>query len=365
MKKIYTILGARPQFIKAAPLSKEINTKYNESLKEEIIHTGQHFDENMSEIFFEELKIKKPSFQLNINKGTHGANTGKMLEEIEKILLEKKPDGVIVYGDTNSTLAGALAASKLNIPIFHIEAGLRSFNRNQPEEQNRVLTDHLSDLCFAPTNHAMKNLLDESILNKRIIRTGDIMADTARIFKKKANERNYLFKRFNIEKNKYILLTLHRQENVDKKEKLYKILSGLSDINFPILFSLHPRTKKKIEEYNLNLFLKNFIVCEPLGFIDMMFLERNATLIVTDSGGIQKEAFLQKTPCLTLREETEWVELIESGWNKLINPLDRENIKKLINFEISNNRKRKDISLYGNGFAAKKILKAIENYLDK
>ena len=188
MKYIFTILGARPQFIKAAALSKEINTQYKHHINEEVIHTGQHFDKNMSENFFEELQIKQPSYHLNINKGSHGANTGRMIESIEEILIDKKPNAVIVYGDTNSTLAGALAASKLNIPIFHIEAGLRSFNRKQPEEQNRVLTDHLSELCFAPTNQAVLNLLNESINHQRIIKTGDIMADSARIFKEKANE---------------------------------------------------------------------------------------------------------------------------------------------------------------------------------
>ena len=363
MKNIYTILGARPQFIKASPLSKEINSTYKNYLKEEIIHTGQHYDANMSANFFNELELKKPEYQLNINKGTHGANTGRMIEGIEKILLEKKPDGVIVYGDTNSTLAGSLAACKLNIPIFHIEAGLRSFNRNQPEEQNRILTDHLSDLCFAPTNQAQDNLLKESIKKERIIRTGDIMADTSRIFKEKANQRTYLYKSFNISKGEYILLTIHRQENVDFKNNLREILKGFININLPIILPLHPRTKRKIEEFELSYLLKNFILTEPLGFIDMMFLERNASLIVTDSGGIQKEAFLQKTPCLTLRKETEWVELIEYGWNKLTNPLNSENIESLINSQINNKFKRKNIDLYGNGFAAKKILESIISFL--
>lgn len=363
MKNIYTILGARPQFIKASPLSKEIYSTYKNYLNEEIIHTGQHYDANMSANFFDELELKKPEYQLNINKGTHGANTGRMIEGIEKILIKKKPDGVIVYGDTNSTLAGSLAACKLNIPIFHIEAGLRSFNRNQPEEQNRILTDHLSDLCFAPTNQAQDNLLKESIKKERIIRTGDIMADTSRIFKEKANQRTYLLKRFNICKKKYILLTLHRQENVDTKDNLYKILNGFININLPIIFPLHPRTKIKIDEFELNYLLEKFILTQPIGFIDMMFLESNASLIVTDSGGIQKEAYLQKTPCLTLRQETEWVELIEHGWNKLTNPLESENIESLINSQINNKFKRKNIDLYGNGFAAKKILESIISFL--
>ena len=363
MKLIYTILGARPQFIKAAPLSKEINSKYNDTLKEEIIHTGQHFDENMSGKFFEELQIKQPKYHLNINKGTHGANTGRMIEGVEEILIKKKPNAVIVYGDTNSTLAGALAASKLNIPIFHIESGLRSFNRKQPEEQNRVLTDHLSELCFAPTNQAVLNLLKESINQDRIIKTGDIMADSMRIFKEKANERNYLLKKFNIENQNFILLTLHRQENVDNKETLNEILVGLSNLKLPVVFPIHPRTREKINKFDLDFLLKNFIISEPLGFIDMMFLEKNASLIVTDSGGIQKEAYLQKTPCITLRKETEWVELVEQGWNKLTNPLDAKEIENSINFELNNKFKRKNMNLYGEGFASKEILESIINIL--
>ena len=364
MKLIYTILGARPQFIKAAPLSKEINSKYNDTLKEEIIHTGQHFDENMSGKFFEELQIKQPKYHLNINKGTHGANTGRMIEGVEEILIKKKPNAVIVYGDTNSTLAGALAASKLSIPIFHIESGLRSFNRKQPEEQNRVLTDHLSELCFAPTNQAVINLLNESINKDRIIKTGDIMADSMRIFKEKANERNFLLKKFNIENQNFILLTLHRQENVDFKEILYSILKGISNIKLPIIFPLHPRTKEKINKFGLNHLLKNFIILEPLGFIDMMFLEKNASLIVTDSGGIQKEAYFQKTPCITLRKETEWVELIEHGWNKLTNPNNYKEIENSINHELNNNLKRKNINLYGQGYASKEILESIMKFFN-
>lgn len=364
MKNIFTILGARPQFIKAAALSKEINTQYKHHINEEVIHTGQHFDKNMSENFFEELQIKQPSYHLNINKGSHGANTGRMIESIEEILIDKKPNAVIVYGDTNSTLAGALAASKLNIPIFHIEAGLRSFNRKQPEEQNRVLTDHLSELCFAPTNQAVLNLLNESINHQRIIKTGDIMADSARIFKEKANERNYLLKKFNIENQNYILLTLHRQENVDYKEILYAILNGLSNIKLPVIFPLHPRTREKINTFGLDFLLKNFIIAEPLGYIDMMFLEKNASLIVTDSGGIQKEAYFQKTPCITLRKETEWVELIEHGWNKLTSPSDSKEIENSINSELNNKLKRENINLYGEGFASKEILESIINKLN-
>ena len=364
MKLIYTILGARPQFIKAAPLSKEINSKYNDIFKEEIIHTGQHFDENMSGKFFEELQIKQPRYLLNINKGTHGANTGRMIEGIEEILIKKKPNAVIVYGDTNSTLAGALAASKLNIPIFHIESGLRSFNRKQPEEQNRVLTDHLSELCFAPTNQSVLNLLNESINKDRIIKTGDIMADSMRIFEEKANERNFLLKKFNIENQNFILLTLHRQENVDYKEILYSILKGLSNIKLPVIFPLHPRTKEKINKFGLNYLLKNFIILEPLGFIDMMFLEKNASLIVTDSGGIQKEAYFQKTPCITLRKETEWVELIEHGWNKLTNPNNSKEIENSINYALNNNLKRKNINLYGQGYASKEILESIMKFFN-
>ena len=365
MKKIYTVVGARPQFIKAAALTKEIYSNYKGLLKEEIIHTGQHFDDNMSASFFKELEIKPPKYFLNINQGTHGSNTGRMIIEIEKILLKDLPDGIVVYGDTNTTLAGAIAASKINIPIFHIEAGLRSFNRNQPEEQNRVLTDHLSDLCFGPTNQSIKNLIKESIQKKRIIKSGDIMADTLRIFKEKSNNSNFLLEKFNLKSKNFILFTLHRQENVENRYKLYEILEGLKDLSLPIIFPIHPRTKNKITEFNLTSFLNEMIITEPLGFLDMMFLERNAFLILTDSGGIQKEAYLQKTPCITLREETEWIELIENGWNKLANPLNSKNIKSLINLEIGRKLKRDYSDIYGRGFTAKLILDSILDYLSK
>lgn len=368
-KNIITIVGARPQFIKAAAVSKAFIKQ--KDISEKILHTGQHYEKRMSDRFFSELNIPEPFINLGIGGGTHGQNTGRMIEKIEEILIKNRPNGVLVYGDTDSTLAGALSASKLKIPIFHVEAGLRSFNRYQPEEQNRIVTDHLSDLCFAPTNVAEFNLKKEGIKKERVIRTGDVMADTVRIFGKKTENNKNLLKDLDINGIEFILTTIHRPENTDNPSKLRNILDALDTFqksnfnnkNLKIIFPIHPRTKNKIKSFGLEKYLNNFNVIAPQGFMEMNILEREASLIVTDSGGIQKEAFLHKTPCVTIRNETEWVELIESKWNCLANTSHKLEILDQIKKQILFNKNSHYVSLYGDGFAADRIVMEIQRFL--
>lgn len=313
--KIVTVIGARPQFIKASMVSKEIVK--HDNIQEVIIHTGQHFDENMSRIFFKEMGIPEPDYNLGINTLSHGAMTGRMLESIENVLLDEKPDWVLVYGDANSTLAGALAASKLHISIAHVEAGLRSFNRNMPEEINRVLADHVSNLLFAPTETAVNNLKNEGITKGKIKLVGDVMYDAALHFGDLAEKKSTILEDLEIGAKKYILATVHRQENTNEAEKLKNIFLGLKDSPCQVILPLHPRTKKKIEDYNLSLNSKLRLI-EPVGYLDMVMLEKHAWKIVTDSGGIQKEAYFNGIPCITMRDETEWVELVQYGVNTLV-----------------------------------------------
>jgi len=319
--KLITIVGARPQFIKAAPFSDVFRRRHVEIM----IHTGQHYDQNMSDIFFRELSIPKPDYCLGVGSGSHGAQTGRMLEKIEQVLLNEKPDGVLVYGDTNSTLAGALAAGKLHIPIFHVEAGLRSYNKRMPEEQNRILTDHLSDLLFCPTKTAVENLKKEGI-TEGVLLTGDIMVDAVNRFSSISN-RFYsngvwldVLKAENpsipsLKEKEYYLATVHRAENTDDLKKLETIFAAFEKLDKPVLVPLHPRTKKSVDK--LDISFKNTIVIKPVGYLLMLYLTKNAHMVVTDSGGLQKEAFLLQTPCTTLRDQTEWVETLENGWNCL------------------------------------------------
>lgn len=355
MKKILTVIGARPQFIKASVVSKAI--QQSKSLYEIIIHTGQHFDSNMSDIFFNELNIPKPHYQLNINGGTHGLMTGRMLEEIEKICLSVKPDYVMVYGDTNSTLAGALAASKLHIPVVHIEAGLRSFNMHMPEEINRILTDQVSDILFCPTHTAIKNLQAEGFDKKRvkIFNVGDVMQDSSLHFGKYAKEIEDLS---HIIKTGFILATLHRAENTDDFERLKNIIDALNYIHqniLPVVLPIHPRTKKTIKNLNLDV---QVTMIEPVGYLEMLWLLKNCSLVLTDSGGVQKEAFFFRKPCVTMRDQTEWVELIEQGVN-VLSGADVEIIikstKKMLGKEIND-----PTDLYGGGEASKSIVNFLE-----
>lgn len=344
--KVITVVGARPQFIKAAPLSKKIR----ENNSEKIIHTGQHYDDNMSEIFFQELDIPKPDYNLNVGSGSHGYQTGSMLIKIEEILVKEKPDIVLVYGDTNSTLAGALAASKMLIPVVHVESGLRSFNMIMPEEQNRILTDHISTYLFAPTNTALKNLENEGIKHN-VYNVGDVMYDAILHFSGIARERSKTLEKLNLKKDEYILATIHRAENTNCIERLKNILDAFKESSQRIVLPLHPRTKKYIENYGL-MFSKNIEVIEPVGYLDMVMLELNCRKIVTDSGGVQKEAFFLAKPCITLRDETEWVETVENGWNVLAGANTDSIINLMRNLEPKNDR----VDYFGDGNAAGKII---------
>ena len=357
--KITTIIGARPQFIKAAIVNRAVQKHNMEGKRPEIteviVHTGQHYDDNMSAVFFRELNIPEPDLNLGVGSGQHGQQTGQMLIRIEEVLLSEKPDWVIVYGDTNSTLAGALAAAKLRIPIAHVEAGLRSFNREMPEEYNRVLTDHCSDLLFCPTQTAIQNLKYEGI-TKGVYWVGDVMYDSVLHNIKLAERNSRILEKLNLKPKSYALATVHRSENTDELKKLKSILSTLDEIaqkGWHIIIPLHPRTRKildKLKIYPLN----NLIFIDPVSYLDMLLLEKQAKVIFTDSGGIQKEAYWFEVPCVTLRNETEWVETVETGWNYLAGT-DKQSIIRAFNtasnFELNNPPK-----FFGDGNAGNLIL---------
>ena len=344
MKKIVTILGARPQFVKAAVLSRIISEK--KEIEEVIIHTGQHFDNNMSEVFFTEMEIPKPKYNLNINGLGHGAMTGQMLEKIEEVLLKEKPLAVVIYGDTNSTIAGALAAKKLDIKVVHIEAGLRSFNMQMPEEINRILTDRISDLLLCPTGTAIKNLKNEGFdnLDNNVVESGDIMKDAVAFYSKNSAERSSIISDLDLQNNNFVLATIHRQENTDDLQKLRSIFEGLEIINKEILvvLPLHPRTRNILKNNNL---VYNFIMIDPVGYFDMLELLKNCKMVVTDSGGLQKEAFFNKKHCIIAREETEWIELVENGFAKIVGSDQQKMIKAFK--EYKNSKADFNINLYG------------------
>lgn len=314
MKKIFTVVGARPQFIKAAVVSRAITQ--TDGITEILVHTGQHYDSNMSDVFFDELDIPRPQHNLGIGGGTHGQNTGRMLEKLEALMLVEKPDWVLVYGDTDSTLAGALAASKLHIPVAHVEAGLRSFNRLMPEEINRVLTDHMSSVLFAPTATSVKHLGQEGIVGNKVQIVGDVMYDAALFYKARAKPPADLIIR-NWESGSFALCTVHRAENTDNADRMKGILAGLSEAPYPVVLPMHPRTSLRLARMGLNM-PSNVHVIDPVGYLEMVWLEMNCRLVITDSGGVQKEAFFHNKPCVTLRNETEWTELVELSVNKLV-----------------------------------------------
>lgn len=353
MKKILTIIGARPQFIKASVVSKAITE--TEGLNEIIVHTGQHFDANMSDIFFEQLRIPRPHHLLSINGGSHGDMTGRMLIEIEKVMLNEKPECVMVYGDTNSTLAGALAAAKLHIPVAHVEAGLRSFNMQMPEEVNRILTDRVSNILFCPTQAAVNNLQQEGypfvVANgqqQRIEKVGDVMQDSAELFATRAVA-PHGFK----QADGFVLTTIHRAENTDRPERLTNILAALNEIaqTTPVILPIHPRTRKIIA--NLQLNTDNLSLIDPVGYLEMLWLLKHSGLVVTDSGGVQKEAFFMGKACVTMREQTEWVELIEAGANELVGA---DQVKIFDAVKLNLGREVKDENqLYGGGTAAQRV----------
>lgn len=353
--KIVTVVGARPQFVKAAVLSRLI--KNEDSIVEILVHTGQHFDASMSDVFFGEMEIPKPKYNLEVSNLSHGAMTGRMLEKIEEILQIEKPDILLVYGDTNSTLAGALAAQKMHIPLAHVEAGLRSFDMHMPEEVNRIITDRLASVLFVPTYNGIKNLQKEGYddFDCKIILSGDIMQDAALYYAERSGEKAKL--PANIPES-FILCTLHRAENTDDKERLKNIVDSLNEINkeIPIVLPLHPRTKKMLQSFGLKL---DVHLLDPVGYFEMIELLKKCSLVMTDSGGLQKEAYFFKKPCITLRDQTEWTELVTNGFNKIVGA-NKNQI-------ISGYREMLDASpdyskeLYGGGMAGEKIL----DYLKK
>ena len=364
--KIVTIVGARPQFIKTGAVSRVIDKSYKNKIEEVIVHTGQHYDNKMSDIFFKELEIPVPKYNLKISDMKHGKMTGRMIESIEEILLSEKPNWVLVYGDTNSTLAASIAAAKLYIPIAHVEAGLRSFNQKMPEEINRIVTDRVSSLLFCPTETAVNNLHNEGV-KKGINLVGDVMFDIAIFYKQRAFEKSSILETLNLKKQKFVLATCHRAENTENLKKLIEILSILETLTlqFDVVIPLHPRTLKIIKENNLFSYLKKLKVTEPLSFFDFLALEQSAKFIITDSGGIQKEAFFYRTPCITLRNETEWTETIDLKANILVGTEIKKVLEIISKFEKGNWKPNFDAKPYGDGIAAKKILEIISSQSER
>jgi UDP-GlcNAc3NAcA epimerase len=350
-KVIASVVGARPQFIKAAAVSRALQKKFTEIF----IHTGQHYDYGMSEIFFHEMGIRPPDFNLGIGGGTHGEQTGKMLAGLEKIFAQTKPDCVLVYGDTNSTLAGALTAAKMQIPIAHVEAGLRSYNRAMPEEINRVLTDHISSFLFCPTEIAVKNLSTEGIV-QGVHQVGDVMYDALLHYQKLAREQSKIVEQLNLTPKEYALATVHRAANTDDKKHMKAILYALGNLPARVIFPVHPRTRKMMNEWRLAV-NSNVTLIEPVGYFDMLVLQENSNCIITDSGGIQKEAYFGGVRCITLREETEWVETIDAGWNILAG-VDAE---KIIEAFRAWHPQGERAPLYGNGHAATQLCNILSN----
>jgi UDP-GlcNAc3NAcA epimerase len=352
--KVVSVVGARPQFVKAAMVSRALKRA---GIKEVLVHTGQHYDTNMSKVFFSELEIAEPTHNLGVGSGLHGEQTARMLVGIEQVLLAEQPDWTVVYGDTNSTLAGSLAAVKLHIPVAHVEAGLRSWNRLMPEEINRILTDHSSTLLFAPTLAAVRILQDEGIRDEHVQLVGDVMYDAALFYGEIAERTSNILKWLNLSRRSYVLATVHRAENTECIERLESILGGLAMIarSVPVVLPLHPRTKQVLA-CNPRLRETNRVlqVIDPVGYLDMLMLEKNARAIATDSGGVQKEAFFHRVPCITLREETEWEELVQLGCNQLVPPLSKCSIARGIEAALNRVIDVRE-SPYGDGHTAERI----------
>ena len=381
MIKLLSIIGARPQIIKAAALSRAIQNFYSEKITEIIVHTGQHYDENMSQVFFDELNIPQPNYNLNVGSGSHGKQTASMIEGIEEILLKEKPNAIVLYGDTNSTLAGAIAASKIQVPIVHIEAGLRSFNKSMPEEINRIMCDHVSTLLFSPTKVGYTNLLAEgfkennsapfSFDNPKIYHCGDVMYDNSLHFSTIAENKTSILTDNAIEKGGFILATIHRNSNTDEPKRLNALFSAINKIttenNIMVVLPLHPRTAKLLPE-NLNSELyctvktnKLIKIIPPVSFLEMIALEKNAELVMTDSGGVQKEAYFFEKPCIILRSETEWLELVECGSAKITDADEQKIIDSYHYFK--KNKKMQFPKLFGNGKASEFICSEILTYI--
>jgi UDP-GlcNAc3NAcA epimerase len=362
MQKILTVVGARPQFIKAAPVSKAISE--SKQLLEVLVHSGQHYDANMSGKFFEELELRPPQYNLEVGSGGHGVQTGEIMKRLEPVLEKEAPKLVIVYGDTNSTLAGALTASKLHIPVAHVEAGLRSFNKEMPEEINRIVADHVSTLRFCPTTRAVQNLQSEGI-RENVFEIGDVMYDAALNFSQKAKEKSSIIDEEGLKAKGYVLATVHRAENTDDGQRLSNIFSALSELGreVTVVVPLHPRTRKMLLHFGLEDLIDGIRILEPVGFLDMVSLESNARVIVTDSGGVQKEAYFHRVPCVTLRDETEWIETLEAQWNVLANVDFEEGIAEMVRSAITSTGGRPEIREYGDGRASQKIVCELERYL--
>ena len=377
MIKIVTIIGARPQIIKAAALSRAIKKRFSNQLTEIIVHTGQHYDENMSQVFFDELGIPAPNYNLNVGSGSHGKQTATMISGIEEIVMQEKPQAIVLYGDTNSTLAGAIAASKIHIPVVHIEAGLRSFNKSMPEEVNRIMCDHVSTLLFSPTKTGFANLVKEgfkidtvkpySANNPKIYHSGDVMYDNSLYFSEVAEIKTTIILKNNLEKNKFILATIHRNNNTDEPLRLNALFNALYKISeqnqLDVLLPLHPRTAKLLS-FNLDAELytkikasKHFKIIEPVSFLEMIALEKNCKIVMTDSGGVQKEAFYFEKPCVILRPETEWVELVECG-AAIVTDAKEHKIIEAFNV-LTSKTNMLFPELYGDGKAAEFICKEI------
>jgi UDP-GlcNAc3NAcA epimerase len=361
MKKILTVVGARPQFLKAAPVSKALRdaTEYHEVM----VHTGQHYDPNMSQTFFDELDMVLPDHNLGVANGSHAYQTSEMLKRLESIVMHEKPDLVLVYGDTNSTLAAALTASKLRIPMAHVEAGLRSFNRGMPEEVNRILTDHVATLLFCPTATAVRNLKREGITDN-VWKTGDVMYDVALQFSAKSKRQSTILADLGLQRKEYILATVHRAENTDNRECLTTIFEALGEFTreINVVVPLHPRTRKMLRAFDIESQLDGIKIIEPVGFLDMIALESNARLIATDSGGIQKEAYFHRVPCVTLRSETEWVETLKAHWNVLAAIPSVRGITETLREALAFSGIRSEISDYGDGLASHQIVHALERF---
>jgi UDP-GlcNAc3NAcA epimerase len=381
MIKLVTIIGARPQIIKAAALTRAIKNNFSDKITEIIVHTGQHYDENMSQVFFDELGIPQPNYNLQVGSGSHGVQTASMIIKIEEILLHEKPNAIVLYGDTNSTLAGGIAASKIHVPVIHIEAGLRSFNKNMPEEINRILCDHVSTLLFSPTKTGYKNLINEGFKennhspyhadNPKIYHCGDIMYDNSMYFSKVAETKVDIEKKYNIKKGNYILCTIHRNNNTDDASRLTTLFDSLNTIaekeQLPVVLPIHPRTSKllakNVEESILKKTKNNSLIklVEPASFLEMTALEKNSFLVITDSGGVQKEAFYFNKPCIVLRSETEWLEQVECGAAIIADANKEKILAAFIKFKNTTNLNFP--SLYGNGKAAEFICEEIIKYI--
>lgn len=357
--KILTVIGARPQFIKAAPFSKAVRKYFNEI----IVHTGQHYDKNMSDIFFKEMGIPAPDYNLNIGSGKHGKQTGEMLIALEELMLKEAPDYVVVFGDTNSTIAAALAAAKLQLPIGHIEAGLRSFNRNMPEEINRIATDVISAQLFCPTDNAVELLKKEGIVNE-VYQVGDIMYDAMLHFLPMSEKKSDILSQEKLKPDEFYLFTMHRPENTDHPERIKSIFKGLEACGKPIVYPVHPRMRSVLERPEIQKYVKkltNLKMIDPVGYLDMIQLEKHAKKIITDSGGMQKEAFFVKTPCITIRDESEWVETVDLGWNIIVGADTEKIVDAIMNFNPIHEVKNP----YGEGDSAMIISKSILSYLEK